>query len=52
MIDFILAGVVYLAIMFVVFFFISFVTVAIAYGTALIFRRWAPWSSTSPLPFK
>lgn len=52
MIDFLLAGVVYLAIMFVVFFIISFVTIGLAYGTALIFRRWSPWAQTSPYATK
>lgn len=43
MIDFILAGVLYMAIMFIVSFSISFVTIGIVYGTVLFFRRFRNW---------
>ncbi len=41
MIDFILAALLYLAIMFVVFFCISFLTIGMAYATARFFRQFA-----------
>jgi hypothetical protein len=43
MIDFILAGMVYLGVMFAVFFCLSFVTVGITYTLANAARRCANW---------
>lgn len=52
MIDFILAGILYLAIMFVVFFAISFVTIGIAYVAAMFVRRCAFGVNSSHLALK
>ena len=39
MIDFIIAGILYLGVMFVVFFCLSFITIGITYATAAFARR-------------
>ena len=39
MIDFVIAGMVYLFVMFVVFFCVSFVTIGVTYGVAVFVRR-------------
>ena len=43
MIDFILAGILYLTLMFVVFFCLSFVTIGITLTTAAFFKRCLQW---------
>lgn len=52
MIDFIFAAVLYMAIMFVVFFAVSFVTIAIAYGTAMLVRQCTHWFHPAQLALK
>jgi hypothetical protein len=52
MIDLIFAGILYLAIMFLVFFAISFITIGIAYVAAMFVRRCAHWINPSRLAFK
>jgi hypothetical protein len=43
MIDFIFAGIIYLALMFLVLFCFSFITIGIAYATAAFIRRCVDW---------
>lgn len=52
MIDFILASITYVCVMFVVFFCISFVTVGICYGAVQIYRRCARLLSQPHLVMK
>jgi hypothetical protein len=43
MIDFILAGVFYLCLMFIVFFCVSFITVGLCYSAMVFFRQCVRW---------
>jgi hypothetical protein len=52
MIDFILAGIAYMCVMFVVLFCISFATVGICFGVAQIYRRFMRWLSQPHLAVK
>lgn len=52
MIDFILAGIAYVCLMFVVLFCISFVTIGICYVAAQIYRRCVSWWSQPHLVMK
>jgi hypothetical protein len=52
MIDFILAGIAYVGLMFVVLFCICFATIGICYGVALFFRRCERWLSQPHLVMK
>lgn len=52
MIDFILAGIAYVCLMFVVLFCISFVTIGICYVAAQICRRCVSWWSQPHLVMK
>ena len=45
MIDFVLAGVFYLGLMFIVFCCVSVMTVGLCYGTAVFFQRCVRWLS-------
>ena len=52
MIDFIVAGIVYLVVMFVVFFCLSFVTIGITYAVAGFARRFLSWFREPGLALK
>jgi hypothetical protein len=52
MIDFVLAGVVYLVLMFAVLFCFSFVTIAITYAAASCVRRCVQWVRPPHLALK
>jgi hypothetical protein len=52
MIDFILAGIIYLALMVVVLFCFSFVTIGITYATAVFIRRCVQWLRQPHLAIK
>lgn len=52
MIDFILAGITYVCLMFVVLFCISFATIGISYGVAQIYQRCVRWLSQPQLVMK
>ncbi len=52
MIDFIFAGVIYLALMFVVLFCFSFVTIGITYATTAFVRRCLNWFRQPDLALK
>ena len=43
MVDFIIAGILYLSIMFVVFFCLSFVTIGLTYSAAAFVKRCQQW---------
>jgi hypothetical protein len=52
MIDFVLAGITYVCVMFILLFCISFATVSICYGTAQICRRCVRWLRQPHLAMK
>lgn len=52
MIDFIIAGMVYLLVMFVVFFCLAFVTIGINYAVAMFARRCLNWLRQPDLALK
>ena len=52
MFDFVVAGVIYLLVMFIVFFCFSFVTIGITYMVAVVFRRCLSWMRQPNLAIK
>ena len=52
MIDFIIAGAIYLTMMFIVLFSLSFVTIGITYAMATGFKRLLHWNRTTQLALK
>lgn len=52
MIDFIIAGAIYLAMMFIVFFCLSFVTIGITYAMTAGFKRCLHWNRAQQLGLK
>ena len=52
MIDFVFAGLLYLALMFVVLFCFSFITIGITYATAAFIRRCLQWIHQPDLALK
>ena len=52
MIDFILAGILYLTVMFVVLFCFSFITIGISYSIAAFFKRCVQWFREPHYAFK
>ncbi|MBR9981487.1 MAG: hypothetical protein KFF50_10720 [Desulfatitalea sp.] len=52
MLDFIIAGVLYIALMFVLFFCLSFITIGIVYSFAVCVRRCMHWFRSPDLVLK
>ncbi|MDA8139257.1 MAG: hypothetical protein M0036_11455 [Desulfobacteraceae bacterium] len=52
MIDFIIAAILYLSLMFVIFFCLSFVTIGITYAFASFVRRFIVWGRSPGLALK